>query len=275
MNTGDRSEFPTVIFQFPGPIRSSMLLGALAFANWAAVTQPMMQDQVVWLYLLSVPLAQCSLTSIWAVHSHVHTVLRFAVVILVSIGSWLVVMRLLPWGFGDPASAAWAIMMFAQVLATVGFAKVHEMFFATSVIAGGEEPRFRFDLKMILLWTAAIAVGLGCVQFGRHYLGWSSNVGTWKHVLAMPALGIGGAIAAVLWVWGLDATSLLRRSLKVVVVCVLCWVIGNSTVSIANWLTGMKSITHDQFQKIFLGQCVIVAITLAMVVPWRIARAKC
>ena len=146
-------------------------------------------------------------------------VLRFAVPALVAVFCWYVLSQILPWGIGEPASAAWAIAIMVQIIAVVVAIRLYRLFVAViarrtpeSNTAGRSQ--LSFDLATLMLWSTVIACGFGFMQFGRDKLNWGANVANWECLHAMPVIAIFNAMLAVLWLWSLtfgDWRSAQRR----------------------------------------------------------------
>ncbi len=158
------------------------------------------------LLAMALPLSQCSLPAIWAACSGLSLYLRFAVPALGVVGCWYLLTQLLPWGLGEPASAAWALALTIQVLAITMAIQLYRL--ATNLTAQHDadanrpkRSRWSFDLRTLMLWTTVIAFGFGFIQFGRVQWLWTKGVADWEFLQAMPLIGVFNAVLAVLWLW--------------------------------------------------------------------------
>jgi hypothetical protein len=215
-------------------------------------------------------LSQCSLAALWAASSRAIPYVRFAVPPIAAVACWYVLSRILPWGFGEPASAAWAVALGVQTLAIVIAINLYEIVCNLDTRRSGDANRpnqspLTFSLLTLLLWTAVIAVGFGFIQFGRVRWGWTADVADWEHVQLMPFIGAYNALLAVLWLWAFTAPSWKGRSAKIVGVVLLIGILGWSLSYVIRWETGFTEVDLRGIFVLTVAQSFFLASSLAFV----------
>jgi hypothetical protein len=231
------------------------------------------------LVALALPLSQCSLVALWAACSRASPYLRFAAPPLAAVTSWYVLTQILPWGIGDPVSAAWAIALVVQMLAIIIAVQLgkHRTDLNERQAAdesGASPSPLSFNIRTLMLWTTVIAVGFGFVQFGQSQWQWTADVAKSDFIKAIPIIGLFNAILAILWLWALAAGCWQWRSAKIGIVLLLVGLLGFSLSQVIGSIAGMTGFSvHETFvmaaaQSVLLaGSLVVVLATHEMVMP--------
>ena len=177
-------------------------LALLLAGRWLEVTR------IKEAYLLSIPCAQLSLIAIWSAAARVPAWLRLPVLLLGTVAISFVFLRA-NHSYGADTSAGWTVALATQALLVaiaVTLGRLWRLVFAKRGPGTDDANALRYSLRMLLLWTTALAVLLG---LGRELLarvGWTDEVLKWNYFLFMPVLGGANALYAV-FVWA----TLLRR----------------------------------------------------------------
>jgi hypothetical protein len=224
------------------------------------------------LIAMALPLSQCSLVAIWAASSRAILALRFAVPGLVAIFCWYVLSQILPWGIGEPASAAWAIAVMIQIIAIVILIRLYRLIgdvmarrSPDSSTAGGPS-QLSFDLATLMLWLTVSACGFGFMQFGRDKLGWDASVANWECLHAMPVIAIFNAVLAALWLWSLTLGCWQWRVAKAVLTAVVIACSCSLLSRLVGWIAGNCSLEHDETRILLTAQSLLLIGTLTIIV---------
>ena len=272
MSNAQRRVYDSIFVQPTGGVRLGVTLLLTCFSSWAFISQTTLLDsRGPSAYLLYQPLAQCSLIAIWAVHSQSRLVLRYMLTMFVVGESWMLMRYKFGWSFQDQASAAWLISIIVQTLLVVGLAKIHMVYFSTRSSADQKNGVVRFNLQSLLLWITVSAVVLGFVQVARVQFDWSfRQLSQWDFVLATPTFAISAAVLSVVWLWALDARSLLRRLAKSVIATAISYTLIAATLWIAQLVTSIPlGLNQGVVYRSFSGICLITCVGLAIFLPWR------
>ena len=251
-----------------GPL--SICAGIHVLADLVLINRAWFLENESLLVAIALPLSQCSLAAVWAACSRRSSpYLRFAMPISAAFGCWYVLGKLLPWGIGEDASAAWAIAIAVQMLATlmaIGLYKLTESFRQPKSVDadGANQTWFTFQLRTLMLWTTVVAIGFGFVQFGRSHWQWTAGVAKWDNLWAMPMIGMFNALMAFSWLWAFAVGRWQWRIAKTVVVTILIGVSGYSLSSLLGW-TAATTISHRQGMVLAISQSLFVIISLAVV----------
>jgi hypothetical protein len=178
---------------------------------------------------------------------------------------WYVLSRQLAWGIGEPASAAWAVLIGVQTLMIVTLIHVYQRARLGNAKKGVGRSRFAFDLKTLILWTMAVAIVLAAVQYGHWRLRWTTDVADWEYFDAMPMLGMFNAIVAAGWLWALASGSWQKRLLKLAITLFSVAVLVYVLFSVVNKMIVAPGISLLELSLITISQSLVIASTLAIV----------
>ncbi len=217
---------------------------------------------------MALPLSQCSLATIWAATATANVYARFAAASATALFSWYVLAQILPWGIGDPISAAWAIAFAVQALSIVLeislFRAVLAQLQRRKAGGGHRGPRhLAFELRTLMLWTTLIALGFAFVHFGRATWQWSPNIDTRELLEAMPIIGLFNAQIAMVACWAFAIGTWRRKIVKSFIVAVSTAALGCLLPSLIEWATGVTTISIRNALILGLTQSVILAVVLA------------
>lgn len=248
-------------------------IGCFAVADTLLVSRAWFFEGKYLFAAMAVPLSQCSLASIWSCCSRATLYLRFAASLAAAIGSWLVLTRILTWGIGDPVSAAWALAIAIQLLSIVLMIDLYKRgrrwLGRDSTKESGTRnctpSPFAFDLRTLMLWTTAIALGFGFTQFAHARWRWSGNLTDWDFIDAMPIVGVGNALLSVIWLWALAVGSWQRRSMKAAGVLLFVGILGYLMSAAITWSTGVNALESSDCLTLLISQSVLVAGTIILV----------
>ncbi len=249
-------------------------VGSFMVADVLLISRPWFLENEQLLVAMAVPVSQCSLAALWAASSRASLYSRFAAPLIGTIASWYVLTRILPWGIGEPASAAWALSLAIQTLAIVLIVNLYDRGCRFLARRGSRDDvdasksnraPFAFDLRTLMLWTTAIALLLGFVQYARAEWQWTSNVADWVFIEAMPIIGLFNAFVGVLWLWALASGSWQKRSTKAAVVTLLIGVLGFLMSSAVDWATGTNAVDVHDCLVLLVAQSVFVASGIGLV----------
>lgn len=252
----------------------AICVGFFVVADLLLISRPWFLEDRQLLIAMALPLSQCSLAAIWATSGRADPYVRFAVPLIAAITSWYVLTRILPWGIGEPASAAWALAIATQTLGIVLIVNLSQRvgdFFQRRDSPGdgtaGKPNRapFAIDLRTLMLWTTTIAIAFGFVQYGRTRWQWTSSIADWVFLEAMPIIGVFHALVAVLWLWALVAGSWQKRIAKTAVAAGLTGVLGSSMPRAVAWATGTYAMQIPECLVSVFAQSLFVAIAIGSV----------
>lgn len=222
------------------------------------------------LVALGVLSSQCSLAAIWAACSGANSYLRFAVPPFVTVVSWYVMTRILPWGIGGPNSALWAIVLAVQTLLIVPAILVYELFWqARTDSSHSDRSRFTFNVRTLMLWTTVVAFGFGFIQFGRIHWGWSASVAQRGILTPAVVLGMFDAGLAVALLWALSIGSWRWRTAKIVIVLFSIGPLTFLLVRLLDWTAGSFGIEFADLLRLAAYQGLFVSTWLAVVLVLR------
>jgi hypothetical protein len=253
---------------------AAICCGFFIVADLLLISRPWFLGNEPLLVAMAVPLSQCSLAALWAASSRASLYLRFAVPLVGTIAGWYVLTRILPWGIGEPASAAWALALAIQTLAIVLMVHLYDRVCSFLARRGsrGEDSTshahpapFAFDLRTLMLWTTAITLVFGFVRYARTRWRWTESIADWEFLQAMPIIGAFNALVAVLWLWALASGSRQKRSIKTAAVLLLIGVLGFLMSFAVAWTTGTNAIEIHDCLVLVVAQSVFVASAIGFV----------
>jgi hypothetical protein len=256
----------------PVTIGLAICLGFHAIAVWFLIRHAwfFLPDAYLWV-AVALPLSQCSLAALWAVSSRANVYLRFAVPLVGAVVCWYVLTKLLPWGIGEPASAAWAISLGVQALAIVIMVNSYQRVWGFAIegapgASGPNRSRFAFDLRTLILWTTAVALALGFIQYGRRQWLWTAGVADWEYFDVMPMIGVFNALLAVLWLWALAAGSWQWRTAKSAITVLSIASLGFLVSKAVGWIAvGTPGIGVSELMALAAAQSILVVGSVAFV----------
>lgn len=252
----------------------AICVGFFVVADLLLISRAWFLEDEQLLVAMAVPLSQCSLATLWAARSRADPYLRFAAPLIVAIASWYVLTRILPWGIGEPASAAWALAIAIQTIAIVLMVNLYDRGcdLLTRRVSDGEGSTSKskraplaFDLRTLMLWTTVIAVAFGFAQYLRGRWQWTSSIADWEFFEAMPIVGLFNALVAVLWLWALALGSWQKRIIRAVAVLMLIGVLGLLMSSAVEWITGTAAIEARDCLLLAGSQSVFVAGAIGLI----------
>ena len=230
--------------------------GLFMVADVVLITQPFFLYEGRQLIALSIPLAQVSLIAIWSVLSQSSLYLRFGVPFVTLIVCWLVLTCILPWGIGEPASAAWGLELVIQLLVIVAAVTV----FAVRSVG---RKRLRISMQGMIMWTTFVALAFGFIQYGRAKWQWGEEVTRWEFLNAIPLIAVFHAVVALLVLWVVaEKHSALVRAVRAITAIALITGSAFLVAIAADWLTGGPPIRGKETLILALGQMLLIAITL-------------
>ena len=247
----------------------AICVAAFIFANVLLAFLPWFPNELIVLIMLSIPLSQCSLVVLWAATTKDHPVMRFVWPAVVIVASWFVLMRIMPWGVGEPASAGWAMALLIQILAIFGMVKIHglskgrrlDMDFGES---SHSSSGLGYDLRTLMLWTTIIALTFGFIQYARVRWGWSASVADWEYIALMPLFAFFNALLAVIWAWALGERSRQRRFIGMMIAPLMVGILVIATAYASDWMVGIDGLTIRQLSILAAVESVLIAGTIAL-----------
>lgn len=215
---------------------------------------------------IGVPLSQCSLVALWAAKSRANLLLRFVAPLVGAILCWYILSRLLVWAIGEPASAAWAVLIGLQTVLVVIWIQGYQRLRPHHATDDDDRLRFAFDLRVLILWTMAAAIVLAVVRYGCLNLQWTTDVVDWEYFDVMPILGVYNALLAVHWLWALAGGSLQMRVAKTAFTALaLAATLVLVHYVVDKMVVGTVGITLLELSMLTLSQSFLIATTLAVV----------
>lgn len=243
--------------------------GLIAVADLVLIGHPWFIEGDWELAAMSLPLAQCSLAALWSGTGRTYFPIRFALPPIASITAWLVLTRILPWGIGEPASAAWALALLVQTLAIVMTLKVckpvdrwnQSESRAPRLVSA--RSRLAFDLRTLMLWVTVIACVLSFVSYARHRWAWSANAANREFLEATSLVGLFNAIVGLIWLWSLADGNFRVRRVRVPLTTVLMVGLAFPMCKVLAWATTAPGMEVRTCHVLILSQSVVIATVLA------------
>lgn len=248
----------------------AMLVGVHLALDLTLIGRSWFWSQPILMIALAIPLSQLALLTVWAAVVSSNSLLRFVVPILGIAACWFFLSRILPWGTGEAASAGWAIVLVVQVITVfvaVGcFRQIRYLRPADEKNPEGKSnpSQIRFGMSTIMLWTTAVGLGFGFIQFGQRYWQWTAGIFEWELLGAMPIIGITNGLVAALWLWAFATGGLARRGVRIATSLVLIGGLALLECYSTKWATGTSVLNLDGFFIVLAAQSVMISLSLAI-----------
>ena len=259
------------------PPRAGFAFGIVAICVGFHLMADLLLISSVWflehehlLVVISLPLSQCSLAAVWAASSNMSTYVRFAAAPAGAVAAWYMLTQILPWGIGEPVSAAWAIALAIQTFTIVVAIRLYRSLLNLRA-RPGEEPNhpirslFSYDLLTLMLWTTVLAFGAGFIRYGQVQWGWTAGGIDWDYSAAILIIGVFNALLAVLWVWAFAVGQWRWGGVRAMIVVCLIGLLAVSTPYVIDWITRTTAITVRDTLTLATAQSFFLVITLAVV----------
>ncbi len=241
-----------------------ILIGVHFALDLLLISRSWYWTQTALIIVLAIPISQLSLLTLWVAMGVSNPVLRFALPMLGIAISWVLMSRILPWGIGDPATAGWAIALAIQACTIFVALRFFVYLASRAVESRPHVGQMSFGVSSLMLWTTAIAVALGFVQFGRHYWQWTGNVFQWGLLSAMPIIGITNGLVAALWLWGVQACGLVSLGLRIAVSLQLTGGLAMLAFYASTWVTGQAVLDLGSLLLVVCSQGLMISLSLAV-----------
>ncbi len=249
-----------------------VLVGVHLALDLALISRSWFWSQPILIAALAIPLSQLALLTIWAAVVSCNAILRFVVPILGIAACWFLMSRILPWGTNEAASAGWAIALVVLVItvfvAVKCFRLIRHLRPANEEDLEGNGPpgQIRFGLSAVMLWTTAVGLGFGFIQFGQRYWQWTAGIFEWELLGAMPIIGITNGLVAALWLWTFATGGLARarRAVRIAISLVLTGGLALLEYHATQWVTGTPVLNLTGFFIFLAVQSVVISLSLAI-----------
>ena len=217
---------------------------------------------------LAVPLFQVSLLAMLPTLWKLSLISRFAVPTLGALAGWFVLSRILPWGFGDDATAGWALAIAVQVLTIVLAIETYRRFQSRGLDGDLQEDRgisLTFGAQAIILWTTVCALGMGFIQYGRATWQWSiESVLEWEFLAVMPLIGLVNGVVALMSCWIFNANCLWRVVSRMVITTIIAVFLAALLYNAMNWMATGPVLSLAESLVLVTVQSILLSLSVAV-----------
>lgn len=262
--------FQTVTDQGSSANRVSMrlvaLIALLLLLDVVLTTQGWLWSSTLLVAALAVPLFQVSLLAMLPTFWKLSLISRFAVPTAGALAGWFVLSRILPWGFGDDATAGWALAIAIQVLTIVLVIETYRRFQCRGRNGDLHEDLGRsltFGAQAIILWTTVCALGMGFIQYGRATWQWSiESVWEWEFLAVMPLIGVVNGVVALMSCWIFNANCLWRVVSRMVIATIAAVLLAALLYNSMNWMATGPVLSFSESLVLVTVQSVLLSLSV-------------